>query len=103
MGRAGCLAAAALGAREAVEKVLPAEVLEAAQPERGRARRHIGLCRLEVHRRQLTARCELAEEDVRQARGDMEVFAERQVDEERRHDPDVGPPAHGVRGLQHRR
>ena len=41
-GRAGLLAAAAFGAGEAVEEVLPAEVLERLEPERG-------VSRLEVH------------------------------------------------------
>ena len=59
-GRAGLLAAAALGAGEPVEQVLPAEVLERPQPER----RVLGL---EVQRRQLAARRELAEVDVREA------------------------------------
>ena len=58
-GRAGLLAAAALGAGEAVEQVLPAEVLERAQAER----RVLGL---EVELRQLAARRELAEPDVRE-------------------------------------
>ena len=51
-GRAGLLAAAAFGAREAVEQVLPAEVLEGLEPERR-------VLVLEVHLRQLAARASL--------------------------------------------
>ena len=71
-GRAGLLAAPALGAGEPVEQVLPAEVRERPEAERR-------VLRLEVHRRQLAPRRELAEADVREARGDVEVLAERQV------------------------
>ena len=42
--------------------------------------------------RQLTARLELAEVDVEEARGDVEVLAGRQVDEERRDEDHVRPP-----------
>ena len=84
-GRTGLLAATAFGAGEAVEEVLPAEVLEGLEPERR------GLV-LEVDPRQLAARRELAEEDVRERGRDVEVLAERQVAQERRDQPDVGPP-----------
>ncbi len=85
VGRAGLLAAAAFGAGEAVEQVLPAEVLERLEPERR-------VLVLEVELRQLAARRELAEEDVREGRRDVEVLAERQVAQERRDQRDVAPP-----------
>ncbi len=85
VGRAGLLAAAALGAGEAVEQVLPAEVLEGLEPERR-------VLVLEVELRQLAARRQLAEVDVREGRRDVEVLAERQVAQERRDQRDVAPP-----------
>ena len=95
IGRAGVLAAAALGAGEPVEEVLPAEVLERPHAER---RRLV----LEVHRRQLAARGELAEVHVEEAGDDVEVLAERQVDDECRHEGDMGPPQGGEPGLRRR-
>jgi hypothetical protein len=89
-----CLAAAALGAGEAVEQVLPAEVLEGLEPN---VRRLV----LDVELGQLAARRELAEPDVREARRDVEVLRERQVAQERRDQRDVRPPqdAKPARGL----
>ncbi len=94
-GRAGLLAAAAFGAGEAVEQVLPAEVLERLETER----RVLGL---EVELRQLAARRELAEEDVREGRRDVEVLAEGQVAEERSDESHVRPPEQPEHGLEDR-
>ena len=93
VGRAGLLAAPAFRAGEPVEEILPAEVLEGLEPE-GRV---LGL---EVHLRQLAAGRQLAEEDVREGRGDVQVLAERQVAQERRHQRDVGPPQDREHGLE---
>ena len=87
VGRTGLLAATALGAGEAVEQVLPAEVLERLEPERR-------VLVLEVELGQLAARCELAEVDVRERRRDVQVLAERQVAQERSDERDVAPPQH---------
>ena len=75
--RARLLAAAALGAGEPVEQVLPRQVGDGPDAER----RVLGL---EVHRRQLAARRELAQRDVGDRRRDVEVLAERQVAQEQR-------------------
>ena len=74
VGHAGhaCLAATALGAGEAVEHVLPGEVLDGLDAERR-------VLALEVHRRQLAPRRELAESDVGERGDDVEVLRERQV------------------------
>ncbi len=93
VGRAGLLAAAALGAGEPVEQVLPAEVLERLEPERR-------ILVLEVELRQLAARRELAEEDVREGGRDVQVLAERQVAEERGDQRDVRPPQDREDGLE---
>ena len=93
-GRAGLLAAAAFGAGEPVEEVLPAEILERLEAER---RRLV----FEVHLRQLAARSELAQEDVREACRDVEVLAEGQVAEERGDQRDVGPPEGRKTRLEH--
>jgi len=95
-GRTGLLAAAALGAGEPVEQVVPAEVGEGPNAERR-------VLLLEVHRRQLAAGSELPEVDVEEARRDVEVLAPREVDEERRDEPDMDPPQHREAGLQHAR
>ena len=84
-GRAGLLAAAALGAGEAVEEVLPAEVLERLQAERR-------VLALEVHRRQLAARLRACGTRCSGTRSRCGGASERQVDEERRDERDVGPP-----------
>ena len=86
--RAGLLAAAALGAREAVEQVLPRQVRDRPDAER----RVLGL---EVHRRQLAPRRELAQQDVGDRGRDVEVLAERQVAQEHRDEDDVRPPQDG--------
>src|SRR5207245_6254503 len=49
------------------------------------------LC-LEIHLRQLAARRELAVPDIRERGGDVEMLAEREIDEERGDERDVGPP-----------
>ena len=85
VGRAGVLAAPALGAGEPVEDVLPAEVGEGPQAVRR-------VVRLEVHRREGAARLELAEVDVEEARDDVEVLRQREPDEEGADEGDVGPP-----------
>ena len=91
--RAGFRAAAALGAGEPIEEVLPPEVGDRAHPER-RA------LRLEIHGRELAARGQLAKIDVEEAGGHVEVLAARQVAQERRHEQDVRPPGRGERELQ---
>ena len=88
VGRAGVGAPPALGAGEPVEEVLPAEVLERPQAERG-------VLRLEVHRRQLPSRGELAEVDIEEGRRDVEMLAPGQVAHEGGHDHDVAPPQDG--------
>ena len=84
-GRARLLAAAALGAGEPVEQVLPAQVGDGPDAERR-------VLRLEVHRRQLAARRELAQRDVGDRGRDVQVLAERQVAQEHRDEHDVRPP-----------
>ena len=70
---------------------------EGLEPER----RVLGL---EVHLRQLAARRELAEEDVREGRRDVEVLAERQVAQERGDERDVAPTTGRAKaGLERRR
>ena len=59
-----------------------------------------GVLGLEVELGQLAARGELAEPDVREGRGDVEVLAERQVAQERRDERDVAPPEQGEPGLE---
>ena len=90
------LAAAALGAREAVEQVLPRQVLDRLDAE-------AGVLGLEVHGRQLAARLHLAERGVEERRHDVEVLGARQVDQEEADQQDVGPEEEGVAGLQRRR
>ena len=93
-GRACVLAAPALGAREPVEQVLPAEVRDGLDPE-------ACVLGLEVHRGQLAARRELAERRVEEGRGDVQVLRARQVDEERGDDEDVRPEEDRVAGVEH--
>ena len=84
--RAGLGAAPALGAGEAVQQVLPAEVGDGPQAERP-------ALRLQVHRRQLAPRPELAEVDVEEAGGHVEVLAAREIAQEGGHEQDMRPPA----------
>src|SRR4029078_4557282 len=53
---------------------------------------------LEVELRQLAARLELAEEDVREGRRDVEVLRERQIAQEGGDQRDVRPPEHREAG-----
>ena len=57
---------------------------------------------LEVHRRQLAARLELAEVDVEEARRDVEVLADGQVHRNADDEDDVRPPQDGEAGLERR-
>ena len=82
--RAGLGAAAALGAGEPVEEVLPAEVGDRAHAERAApASRSIA--------GSSPPRGELAEADVEEARRDVEVLAARQVAQECRHEQRRAP------------
>ena len=82
---AGLLAAPALGAGEAVEDVLPGQVRELAQAERG-------VLVLEIHHRQAAAGLQLAEPDVHEAGIHVEVLVERDEDKERGENENVTPP-----------
>ena len=77
-------AAAALGAAEHVEDLLPVEVVDVRAAEARRV--------LEVLLGELADRLELAEEDVGQRRDDVEVLRARQQVQEDEHDEVVDPP-----------
>ncbi len=93
--RAHDAAAAALGARVAVEHLLPGQVLDARGPE--------ALGVLEVDLDQPPHRLEVQEEDVRDRREDVEVLGVRQVVAEEQQVGEMEPPAPLVDRLQLRR
>ena len=103
VGRAGVLAAAAFGAGEGIEPVLPGQVARAAH-----AGPHVGLVGrlhqlLDVDRRHAVARSTAPEVQGRQRRDDVEVLADRQQHEEGEDDEHLRPVGEHVARLQRRR
>ena len=103
VGRAGVLAAAAFGAGERIETVLPGEVGGAAH-----ARLHVGLVGrlhelVEVDAGNAMAGPAAPEVQRGQGRDDVEMLARRQDDEEREHHHHLRPVGEHVAPLQRRR
>ena len=88
VGRAGVLAAPALGARERVHHLLPRQVLDGPDAE---AHLLLGQLLVEAQRLEPAARARAAEVDVDRRSRDVQVLGVRQVDEEAEDQQHVRP------------